>query len=135
MKRIFTTGLAWTGLWLAVGITMGEILGIVDPDSLDPGDRQGVVMVFGSMGFLSGVAFAVLSSLAGRAPTPAAQSLSGAFAWGILGTAIVQLAYLNHGDAGLAANIGMAVVFSGLGGVIAIMWLGLSRWWSYKLRA
>jgi hypothetical protein len=42
-----------------------------------------------------------------------------AVAWGILATAIVQVPYLGHGDAGLVANLSMALLFSGLGGVVS----------------
>ena len=47
----------------------------------------------------------------------------------ILGSAIVQMAYLGHGDAGLVANIKMALLFSAIGGVIAIAWLAIARAW------
>ena len=39
--------------------------------------------------------------------------------WGVAGTAIVQQAFLGHGDAGLAADTQMALVMSGFGGIIA----------------
>ena len=58
------------------------------------------------------------------------RSLRRGIGCGLLGTAIVQVAYLGHGDQGLAANIQMALVFCVLGGLIAMAWLVMARQWS-----
>ena len=50
--------------------------------------------------------------------------------WATVATAIVQVGYLNHGDAGLIANLQMALLFSTFGAPIAIAWLLIARWWS-----
>lgn len=73
-----------------------------------------LVAIFGSMGLLTGVAFGVLVSIweSGRAVIDL--PLTRVAGWGILSTAIVQLAYLGHGDAGLPANIKMALLFSAI---------------------
>lgn len=131
LRRIVGIGLAWCVLWFALFMSFGAVIGVVDPDSIDPGDTHGIVKVIGSMGFLSGIAFGVLASVASRGTTPVALSLPRAALWGILGTAIVQLGYLDHGDAGLMANIQMALLFCGVGGVIAVTWLLIARRWSH----
>jgi hypothetical protein len=46
---------------------------------------------------------------------------------GIVATAIVQLVYLGHGDQGLAANLSTAALFSIVGGIVTIAWLGIDR--------
>ena len=48
----------------------------------------------------------------------------------MIGSAIVQLAYLNHGDVGLAANIRMALLFCAFGGVVTMVWVVMARRWS-----
>ena len=78
-----------------------------------------MIAIIGPMGLFSGVAFALL--LRARRGAMADVSLMRCADLGFLATAIVQVAYLGHGDAGLAANIKMAVLFSVIGGVIAMI--------------
>ena len=127
-QRAAGLGLAWGTLWVIVGMAVATTIGIADPDSIDPGDMSGLAMIAGSMGVLSGVVFALLSARADS--VPAAWSIPRVALWGTLATAIVQVAYLGHGDAGLVANIQMALVFCAVGGVIAVAWLVLARGWS-----
>jgi hypothetical protein len=87
---------------------------------------------FGPMGFFSGVAFGLLLSIGGRGRPLFERSLARVAGSGILGTAIVQVAYLGHGDAGLAANIQMALLFAAFGGVVAIVWLAMARSWTRR---
>ena len=131
LQRVLGTGLAWGGLWLVAAMTIRGVIGIVDPSTIDPGDTQGLVTVMGSMGFLSGVVFGILLSLFERGTTLLALSSARAAWWGLLATAVVQLGYLGHGDAGLAANIQMALAFCGFGGVIAVAWLLIAQRWSH----
>jgi hypothetical protein len=130
-QRTLGIGLAFGCLWLASGLLLGSVIGIVDPHSIDPGDLKGLVLIFGSMGLLSGVLFAVLTALAERGTPPAGLSLGRTAVWGVLATAIVQVLYLGHGDAGLAANIQMALVLSAFGGVMAGTWLLITRRWAH----
>lgn len=130
-QRTLGIGLVFGCLWLASGLLFGSVVGIVDPDSIDPGDLQGMVLIFGSMGLLSGVLFAVLTALVERGTPPAGLSLLRTLLWGTLATAIVQLAYLNHGDAGLSANIQLALVLAVFGGVMAGTWLLIARRWAH----
>lgn len=132
LRRVLGIGLARAILWLAFWAIAGVIIGIVDPDSIDPGGGPMVmVAIFGPMGLFSGVAFGLLLSIGGRGGTTIDLSLLRAAGWGILGTAIVQLAYLGHGDHGLAAHIKMALLFSVFGGVVTMVWLVMARRWSH----
>ncbi len=111
---------------------VGVIIGIVDPDSIDPGEGPVVVAaIIGPMGLFSGVAFAILLSITGNGRADFDVSLTRAAGCGVLGSAVVQLAYLGHGDLGLAANIKMALLFCVVGGVVAMVWLGMARRWSH----
>jgi hypothetical protein len=133
LRRVLGIGLAWAILWTTLWAIVVVIIGIVDPDSIDPGEGPMVaVAILGPMGLLSGVAFGALSSIVAHGRTSADLSLMRAAALGILGSAIVQLAYLGHGDQGLAANIKMALLFSVIGGGITVVWLVISRSWSRR---
>jgi hypothetical protein len=128
-KRIVRIALTWSFLWLLFAALMVIALGIIDPDSIDEGEIQGAIIIFGPMGVLTGLAFAFLLSIAGRGTGVFDLSLFRALAWGVLGSALVQIGYLGHGDAGLAANIGMALAFSTFGGIISVIWYFLALRW------
>jgi hypothetical protein len=127
IRRVLGIGLAWAALWLLLGLLMSVVIGIFDPDSIDDGDAQGMVMIFSLMGFLSGVLFAMATWLARLPSAPSALPVSHTAVWGVLATAIVQVAFIGHGDAGLAANVKMALLFCVFGGLIAISWLAIAR--------
>jgi hypothetical protein len=131
LQRSLGIGIVFACLWLMSGLLLSAVIGVFDPESIDPGDLQGMTLIFGSMGLLSGVLFGVLTSLASRDRAPAVLSLARSGAWGVLATAVVQLLYLGHGDAGLAANILMALVLSVFGGVMAGTWLLIARRWAH----
>ena len=129
IRRILGVACAWGILWLAFWTILGMIIGAVDPDSIDPGEPAGMLAVLGPMGFLSGVAFGSLLAIGARG-TAVKPSLTRAGGLGILGTAIVQLAYLGHGDQGLLANLQMALLFSVIGGLVTVVWFVVTRTWS-----
>lgn len=128
LRRVVGIGLLWGLLWLALMMIVGVIVGIANPDTIDAGEGWQAVLVLGPMGLFTGIAFALLLSLG--AARSSGSSVMRAAGCGILATAIVQLAYLGHGDAGLVANLQMATLFSIVGGLVATMWLGVSRGWS-----
>jgi hypothetical protein len=127
MKRMFGVALTWAALWLVAWSGIFGVIAVVDPDSIDPGDVEGMAAILGSMGLLAGIAFALLATRAERDTEPAGWPLVRTVAWGLAGTALVQILYLNHGDAGLAANLVMALLLCGLGGVVTLAWLLLAR--------
>ena len=123
LRRVLSIGAVWGILWLAFWLVVGAVIGIVDPDSIDPGEPAGMLAIFAPMGFLSGIAFAGLLLAVARAGT----SLFRAAALGTIGTALVQLAYLGHGDQGLLDNLRMALLFSVIGGLVTMAWHGTTR--------
>ncbi len=128
LRRVLGIGLAWAILWGVFWTTLFSIIGIVDPDSIDPGDEMAVI-ILGSMGLLTGVVFGILLSIGSRSRTNIDLSLTRVAVQGILATAVVQLGYLDHGDLGLAHNIRMALLFCAFGGVVTLVWLATARWW------
>jgi len=132
LRRVLGIGMAWAMVWLAFWTIIGGIIAVVDPDSIDPGEGTMFIVIFGPMGLLSGVAFGILLSIAGRVKTLTDLSIARVAAWGILGTAIVQVGYLGHGDQGLAANVTMALLFSASGGLVTTVWLVMARRWLHE---
>ncbi len=130
LRRVLGLAVIWAILWLAFWTIVIGIIWIVDPDSIDPGEGPMlIVVILGPMGLLSGLAVAGLVSMQRRAGTAIDLSLIRVAGWGVLGSAIVQVAYLGHGDAGLAANIKMALLFSAFGGVVTLVWFLMARTW------
>lgn len=129
-RRVAGIGVAWAVLWLAFWGIVAGVIAVLDPDSIDPGEPLMFVAIFGPMGLLTGVVFAVLLTIWENVRTIADLPLTRVACWGILSTAVVQLAYLGHGDAGLAANIKMALLFAAFGGVVTTVWLVMARRWS-----
>lgn len=115
--------MTWAFLWFTGMAVVGVTIGIVDPDSIDPGEPLQFVFVMGPMAFFSGLAFAFLL-LRNRVMSP---SLVRAIGYGILGSALVQIPYLGHGDVGLVANMIMAMVFAAFGGLVSVVWFVLAR--------
>lgn len=131
LRRVLGIGLAWAILWLAAWAIVVVVIRIVDPDSIDAGEGPMVMAtILGPMGLFSGIAFGLLLSIWGRGRNAIDHSLIHVAGLGILGSAIVQLAYLDHGDLGLAANIKMALLFCVLGGVVTTVWLVMARRWN-----
>ena len=116
-------GLVWFAAWLAVCGTIG----LVDPDSLDPGDWEGLLVVMTPMGLLTGLVFALLVARAARGALPATLPSVQLVGWGMLATAFVQVFYLGHGDAGLLPNLGEALLFTVAGGLITLAWGWFAR--------
>ena len=129
-RAMIGPAMGWAALWLLGWVAICGTIALVDPDSIDPGDWEGLLLVMAPMGLLSGTAFLILTALASRGAPAREPSVRGAVMWGMLGTAIVQVGYLGHGDAGLAANLGMALMFSVFGGLVTIAWLLIGRRWS-----
>lgn len=135
LRALLGISLTWGILWTAVWASIGIIIAVVNPDSIDPGEGPMVfVAIFGPMGLFSGLVFGILLSFWERGRTIPDLPPGRAILWGILGSAIVQIGYLGHGDAGLAANIMMALLFSAIGGLITAAWLVMARIWVRRRR-
>ena len=63
-------GVTWSVLWVAIGLVLGLIFGVARPNDIGPGEGPGKgAAVCGLLGFLSGLGFAGLLSLAERRRT------------------------------------------------------------------
>lgn len=123
MRRVLATGGIWGLIWSIAILILLAVIGVVDPDSIDPGEGPLMALfIFSPMGFFSGVVFALLNR---RAAEHA--SLARTASLGFLGSVLVQIPYLGHGDAGLVANTQLALVFAGFGACAALLWRVIAR--------
>ena len=126
-RRVLRFGLIWLLLWAAFWTGVVTIIGIAHPESIDPGEGPLVMAAtLGPLGLLSGLAFGVLRLIWPRGGTPG-RPLVHVASSGILAMALVQLPHLGPGDAGLAANVNMALALSAVGGLVTIAWLAMMR--------
>jgi hypothetical protein len=130
IRRALSIGAVWGSIWLAFWFIVATIIGIVNPDSIDPGEPWGMFAIFGPMGFFSGLAFAVLRFASLQSSKAADLPLLRTAGLGVIGTAIVQLPYLGHGDQGLLLNLFLAFQFSLVGGIVTLVWHQTTRLWS-----
>lgn len=94
-------GVTWGVLWAAIGVVLALTIGVVDPEDIDPGEGPArVAAIFGLVGFLSGLGFAGLLSLAERRRTIAQLSLGRVALWGVLGGAAIPLLMGTDGSMG-----------------------------------
>ena len=85
-------GLMWSVAWLAIFALLGVIIGVADPDSIDPGEEPRRVAWIGAVfGFISGTAFGALLSIAEGRRMLRGLSVWRAALWGALGTAAFPL--------------------------------------------
>ena len=105
-------GVTWGVLWAAIGLVLGVTVGVVRPEVIGPGEGPGkVAAVLGFVGFLSGLGFAGLFSLAERRRTIQELSLGRVALWGLLGAAAIPL--LTGADASVGFITGpMGAVFA-----------------------
>jgi len=119
-RGVLAVALTWGVLWWAIGMIVGLVIGVVDPDSIDPGEEPLVVgWIIGLVGFLSGLAFGLLLSLAEHRKTILDLSLPRVALWGILGAA-APLLLTGMPD-------GMVVVTCPLGAVFAAASIAIAR--------
>lgn len=113
-------GLTWGVLWIVVGSAIGVGIAIFQPEDIGPGEGFGRALpIFGLVGFLSGLGFAILISLAERRRT--IERLSGlrVMLWGVLGSAAVPLL--------IGANPGMGWITGPMGALFAATTIAIAR--------
>jgi len=122
LRGVLGIGLTWGILWAAVAISVGTIIGVVDPDSIDPGEEPIVLgRMVGVVGFICGVVFSGLLSIAERRKTIFDLSLSRVAMWGILVSAAFLLL--------MGKDMRMMLFLGPLGAVSAMASVTISRRW------
>ena len=92
LRGMLGTGVTWGVGWAIVIFIIGSIIGVVDPDSIDPGEEPWrIAGLVGAAGFLSGVAFAGLFSWIENRKSLRDLSVPRAAIWGAIGGAALPL--------------------------------------------
>jgi hypothetical protein len=91
-RGMLGVAITWGAVWAAVFALIAFVIGIFDPDSIDPGEGplpiSGIGAVFGAV---SGIVFGVLLALAERRKTLEDLSLIRVALWGAVATAVYPL--------------------------------------------
>jgi hypothetical protein len=92
VRGLLGVGLTWGTLWGAIMATIGFITMAVDPDSIDPGEHPLIIgAIVGMLGFVSGVSFGAILTLAEKRRTLRELSPWRAALWGALGAVALPL--------------------------------------------
>jgi len=120
LRGIVSIGLTWGTLWGFLMFVTGVIIGIVDPDSIDPGESPVVIgAILGGMGLVSGALFGILLSVAERRKTIRELSVLRAALWGAVAAAAPLVL--------TPAPDGMVVILCPLGAAFAAGSVALAR--------
>jgi len=120
LRGVVSIGLTWGTLWGLLMFLTGVIIGIVDPDSIDPGESPVIIgAILGGMGFVSGALFGILLCLAERRKTIRDLSVLRAGIWGTIAAAAPLLL--------TPAPDGMVVILCPLGAAFAAGSVALAR--------
>ena len=85
-------GILWGAAWGGIFGALVIVIGLVDPAQIGPGEGFLTAAGYGALfGFVSGIVFALLLTLAEQRKAVPGLSLTRAALWGILGTAAYPL--------------------------------------------
>ena len=112
LRGMLGVGLTWSIGWVIVMLIIGSIIGVVDPDSIDPGEEPWrMAGIIGAAGFFSGAVFAAILSSAERRRSIRDLSLPRAALWGALGGAALPL-LTTVNDAVLTTTAPLGAIFA-----------------------
>jgi nitrate/nitrite transporter NarK len=85
-------GVTWGVGWGTLMLILGTIIGAVDPDAIDEGEEPWrLALMVGTVGFLSGIAFASIFSWLEHRNSLSELSTGRAALWGAIGGAVLPL--------------------------------------------
>ena len=83
LRGAVAIGLTWGVAWVAIGVVLFVVISTVRPDDIGPGEGPGKALpILGLAGFLSGLGFAGLVSLAEQRTSLRKLSLPRVALWG-----------------------------------------------------
>lgn len=92
LRGMIGLGLTWAVTYSAVFLTLGVVISLLDPDSIDPGESIGLVTLIGAtVGFVSGCISALVLAAAERHKTLSDLSLGRMALWGALSAGVWPL--------------------------------------------
>jgi hypothetical protein len=112
--------LTWSVAWAAIFALLAVVVGVVDPDSIDPGEGPLRVAGIGAVfGFLSGAGFGLLLSMAEGRKMLRGLSVWRAALWGALGTAAFPLL--------TSVDNRMLYLVCPIGAALAASWVAIAK--------
>lgn len=119
LRGVVSISLIWGILWVVVFGIIAIIVGIVDPDSIDPGEEPAIIgLMGGAFGLVAGIVFGILLAVAESGRAVRDISLLRAAMWGILGSAVFPL---------LAGKYDQVFVMCPIGLVVALTLIAITR--------
>lgn len=119
LRGVISISLIWGILWAIVFGIIATLIGIVDPNSIDPGeDPMIIALMGGAFGAVSGVFFGILLALAESGRTIHDFSLLRAVLWGMLSSVVFPL---------LAGKYALVFVMCPIGILVALALVAIIR--------
>jgi hypothetical protein len=119
-RGVVGMGLTWAVAWSALFFTLGVVIGIFDPDSIDPGEEPILIARIGALiGFVAGAGFGLLISLAEARKKLVHLSLMRAGLWGAIASSALPLL--------TAANDNMIILMAPIGAILGVTSVGVAR--------
>jgi len=113
-------GLTWSVAWAAIFALLAVVVGVVDPDSIDPGEGPLRVAGIGAVfGLISGAGFGLLLSMAEGRKMLRGLSVWRAALWGALGTAAFPLL--------TSVDNRMLYLVCPIGAALAASWVAIAK--------
>lgn len=113
-------GAIWSAVWAAIFGALFLVIGLLDPDSIDPGEGPLRAVWIGAVfGLVSGTAFGVVLSLAEGRKGIRGLSIWRAALWGAVGTAAFPLL--------TAVDNRMVYLVCPIGAALAATWVALAK--------
>ncbi len=119
LRGVISISLTWGIVWTVIFAVIATIIGIVEPDSIDPGEEPVIIgLMGGAFGLVSGLVFGILLALAESGRVIRDLSLTRAAMWGILASAVFPL---------LAGKYDQVLVMCPIGAVVAVGLIAIIR--------
>jgi hypothetical protein len=92
-------GVTWAALWVVVGAVVMSVVKVFHPEDIGPGEGFArAAAILSTLGFLSGIGFATVFSLAERKRTLRELSLVRVAVWGALGSVAIPVLMGTNGS-------------------------------------
>ncbi|MBS1787918.1 MAG: hypothetical protein JST85_09365 [Acidobacteria bacterium] len=113
LRGVVGISLIWGILWAVIFGVLATIIGIVDPDSIDPGEEPAIIGLMGGVfGLVSGVVFGALLAVAENGREFRNFSLLRAALWGMLSSAVFPLLVGKYNQVFVMCPIGIVVALT-----------------------